>query len=86
MYLHIIFSLFQKGYVISYLQVSVTVAELGEVEFILEEGQSGSKYMVFQMMSNHSEFLSYSYMTYGIKDAEYKKVAEATLTNAHTPC
>lgn len=80
------FYLFQNGYVISYLEVTVTVDELGEIDFILLEGQAGSKYMIFQMISNHSEFLSYSYMTYGIKDDEYKKVAAATLTNAHTPC
>ncbi|XP_026322782.1 uncharacterized protein LOC113232317 isoform X2 [Hyposmocoma kahamanoa] len=76
----------KKGYVISYLEASITVDELGEADFILKEGRAGSKYMIFQMVSNHSEFLSYSYMTYGIKDEEYKKVADATLTNAHTPC
>lgn len=63
-----------------------TVDELGEIDFILNEGETGSKTMVFQLLSNRSEFLYYTYMTYGIKDSEYKKVAAATLTNAHTPC
>lgn len=78
--------MFQTGYVISYIEVSTTVDELGEVDFYLRQGQAGSKNMVFQIVSNHSEFLSYSYMTYGIKDEDYKKVAAATLTNTHTPC
>lgn len=64
----------QKGYVISYLQVSATIDITGDVEFNLVQGDTGSKRMVFQLITNQTDFLTYNYLVYGIKEAEYKKV------------
>ncbi|XP_049876451.1 uncharacterized protein LOC126374041 [Pectinophora gossypiella] len=69
----------KKGYVISYLEVKATVDEYGEVDFNVVRGQTGSRTLVFQLVSNHSDFLSYSYLAYGIKEDEYKKVNDASL-------
>ncbi|XP_004924394.1 uncharacterized protein LOC101737434 [Bombyx mori] len=64
----------KKGFVISYLEVTATVDALGEVDFNLIRGQSGSKSVAFQLVSNHSDFLAYSYLTYGIREEEYRKI------------
>ncbi|CAH2093269.1 unnamed protein product [Euphydryas editha] len=61
-------------YVISYLEVKGSVDATGDIEFNLISGQTGSRQMVFQLISNQSEFLSYSYLVYGIKEDEYRKV------------
>ncbi|KAL4703236.1 hypothetical protein ACJJTC_014003 [Scirpophaga incertulas] len=65
----------KKGYVIAYLDVTATVANGGEVNFSLVRGSTGTRTMVFQLVSNHSEFLSYRYLSYGITEQEYKKMA-----------
>ncbi|CAH4029861.1 unnamed protein product [Pieris brassicae] len=65
----------KSGYVISYVEVSATVALDGEMEFTVVRGQTGDKSIVFHLVSNHSDFLSYSYLAYGIREEEYKKVA-----------
>ncbi|KAJ0174436.1 hypothetical protein K1T71_009544 [Dendrolimus kikuchii] len=75
----------KRGYVISYLEVSATVDALGEVDFNLIRGQTGSTSMVFQLVSNHSDFLSYNYLAYGIREEEYRKMSNIVtlpLTNA----
>ncbi|XP_013148123.1 PREDICTED: uncharacterized protein LOC106110768 isoform X1 [Papilio polytes] len=64
----------KKGYVMSYLEVSATTDALAEVNFELIRGKTGARNMVFQLVSNHSDFLAYSYMAYGIREEEYKKV------------
>ncbi|XP_063386782.1 uncharacterized protein LOC134672771 [Cydia fagiglandana] len=64
----------KNNYVISYLEVSATVDALGEVDFCVTSGSTGSRSMVFRLSSNRSEFLSYSYLAYGIREDEYKKV------------
>ncbi|KPJ05893.1 hypothetical protein RR46_00793 [Papilio xuthus] len=58
----------------SYLEVSATTDALADVKFELIRGKTGSRNMVFQLVSNHSDFLAYSYMAYGIREEEYKKV------------
>uniref|UniRef100_A0A2A4JKK2 Uncharacterized protein n=1 Tax=Heliothis virescens TaxID=7102 RepID=A0A2A4JKK2_HELVI len=65
----------KSGYVITYLEVSATVDLGGEVDFKVIRGQTGSTSVVFQLVSNHSDFLSYSYLTYGIREEEYRKMA-----------
>ncbi|XP_068618093.1 uncharacterized protein [Battus philenor] len=65
----------KKGFVMSYLEVSATTDASGEVSFELLRGQTGARTMVFQLVSNNSDFLSYSYMAYGIREEEYKKIA-----------
>ncbi|KAL4720539.1 hypothetical protein ACJJTC_019548 [Scirpophaga incertulas] len=55
----------KKGYVIAYLDVTATVANGGEVNFSLVRGSTGTRTMVFQLVSNHSEFLSYRYLPTG---------------------
>ncbi|XP_052743543.1 uncharacterized protein LOC112055645 [Bicyclus anynana] len=64
-----------NGYVITYLQVSATTDITGSVEFNLVEGQTGSKKMVFQLISNQTDFLSYNYLAYGIKEDKYRKLS-----------
>ncbi|OWR51654.1 hypothetical protein KGM_205967 [Danaus plexippus plexippus] len=64
----------KKNYVISYMEVSTTTDADGDVVFSLVRGDTGSKSLVFQLVSNNTEFLSFSYMVYGIKEDEYKKV------------
>ncbi|KPI99759.1 hypothetical protein RR46_04733 [Papilio xuthus] len=68
-----------KGYVMSYLEVSATTDALADVKFELIRGKTGSRNMVFQLVSNHSDFLAYSYMAYGIREEEYKKVTSVSL-------
>nr|XP_021186040.2 uncharacterized protein LOC110373183 isoform X1 [Helicoverpa armigera] len=65
----------KSGYVITYLEVTATVDLRGEVDFKVIRGQTGSTSVVFQLVSNSSDFLSYSYMTYGIREEEYRKMA-----------
>ncbi|CAH1639349.1 unnamed protein product [Spodoptera littoralis] len=65
----------KKGFVITYLQVTATVDFGGQVDFKVIQGQTGSRTMIFQLVSNHTDFLSYSYLTYGIREDEYKKMA-----------
>ncbi|XP_045451728.1 uncharacterized protein LOC123660723 [Melitaea cinxia] len=67
----------KKNYVISYIEVKASVDATGDVEFNLISGQTGSRQIVFQLVSNQSDFLSYSYLVYGIKEDEYKKVQES---------
>ncbi|CAH0725470.1 unnamed protein product, partial [Brenthis ino] len=64
----------KTGYVLSYLDVTSTVGEGGEVSFSVIRGTTGHKSIVFQLISNHSDFLSYSYLAYGIREEEYKKI------------
>ncbi|XP_072945120.1 uncharacterized protein [Epargyreus clarus] len=64
----------KNGYVISYLEVSATTDATGEVHFNLIRGQAGSRNMVFQLVSNNSDFLAYSYLAYGIREEEYNKI------------
>lgn len=68
----------QNGFVIVYLDVSATVDTPGQVDFHVVRGDTGSKTMTFQLVSNHSDFLSYTYLTYGIREDEYKKVNQAS--------
>ncbi|KAJ8715303.1 hypothetical protein PYW08_005284 [Mythimna loreyi] len=65
----------KNNFVIAYLEVTATVDSGGTIDFRLIRGQTGSTSMVFQLVSNHSDFLSYSYMTYGIREEEYRKMA-----------
>ncbi|XP_050348209.1 uncharacterized protein LOC126772081 [Nymphalis io] len=65
----------RSGFVISYIDVSATTDVDGDVEFNVIRGQTGSRSLVFQLVSNQSEFLSYSYLVYGIREEEYKKLA-----------
>ncbi|KOB74968.1 putative ectonucleoside triphosphate diphosphohydrolase 1 [Operophtera brumata] len=65
----------KNGFVIAYLDVSATVGVSGEVDFHVIRGATGSKTMTFQLVSNHSDFLSYSYLAYGIREEEYKKIS-----------
>ncbi|XP_026488021.2 uncharacterized protein LOC113394806 isoform X1 [Vanessa tameamea] len=65
----------KSGFVISYIEVTATTDVDGDVQFNLMRGQTGSRSLVFQLVSNQSEFLSYSYLVYGIKEEEYKKLA-----------
>ncbi|XP_053610585.1 uncharacterized protein LOC128675300 isoform X2 [Plodia interpunctella] len=69
----------KSGFVITYLDVKATVDEGGEVVFKMVRGQAGSKSMVFQLISNHSDFLSFSYLTYGIREEEYRKVTSVSM-------
>ncbi|XP_013193867.1 uncharacterized protein LOC106137566 isoform X3 [Amyelois transitella] len=69
----------KDGFVITYLDVSATVDDGGEVTFNMVRGQTGSRSMVFQLISNHSDFLSYSYLTYGIREEEYRKVTSVSM-------
>ncbi|CAG4942806.1 unnamed protein product [Parnassius apollo] len=71
----------KKGYVISYLEVSAITDASGEVSFEVIRGQTGSRNIVFQLVSNHSDFLAYSYMAYGISEEEYKKVTSVSLAS-----
>ncbi|XP_034834995.1 uncharacterized protein [Maniola hyperantus] len=64
----------KKGYVITYLEVQTTIDITGEVEFDLVQGQTGSKTMVFQLISNQTDFLKYNYVAFGIREEEYKKL------------
>ncbi|XP_045775109.1 uncharacterized protein LOC123874010 [Maniola jurtina] len=64
----------KNGYVITYLEVETTTDITGEVEFDLVQGQTGSKTMVFQLISNQTDFLKYNYLVYGIREEEYKKL------------
>ncbi|RVE47998.1 hypothetical protein evm_007310 [Chilo suppressalis] len=64
-----------NGFVLSYMDVWATVAAEGEVDFRLVRGSTGSKSMVFQLVSNNSDFLSFQYLAYGMKEEEYKKIA-----------
>ncbi|GBP30405.1 hypothetical protein EVAR_18204_1 [Eumeta japonica] len=64
----------KSGYVIVYLEVSVTVDYGGEIDFCMVRGDTGSKLMTFRITSNHSDFISYSYKTYGVWEEDYKKV------------
>lgn len=57
--------------------MKASVDATGDVEFNLISGQTGSRQMVFQLVSNQSDFLSYSYLVYGIKEDEYRKVQES---------
>ncbi|XP_075980690.1 uncharacterized protein LOC142979570 isoform X2 [Anticarsia gemmatalis] len=68
----------RAGYVITYMEVTGTIDAGGELDFHLVRGSTGSTTMTFQLVSNHSDFLSYSYLTYGIKEDEYKKVISVT--------
>lgn len=54
--------------------MSATIDITGDVEFNLVQGDTGSKRMVFQLITNQTDFLTYNYLVYGIKEAEYKKV------------
>ncbi|KAM3957927.1 uncharacterized protein ACR2FA_008071 [Aphomia sociella] len=74
----------KKGYVITYLDVIATIDAPGEVSFNVVRGQTGSKKIVFQLVSNHSDFLTYSYLTYGMKEEEYKKVANIITLPVYT--
>ncbi|CAH2233473.1 jg13395 [Pararge aegeria aegeria] len=65
----------KNGYVISYLQVTTTTDLIGNVEFNVVRGQTGSKSIVFQLITNQTDFLSYNYLVYGIREEEYKKVS-----------
>ncbi|XP_041982527.1 uncharacterized protein LOC121735691 [Aricia agestis] len=65
----------KKGYVISYIEVSATADATGEMDFTVIYGRAGTRDLVFQLVSNNSQFLTYSYMAYGIREEEYKKVA-----------
>ncbi|XP_052755118.1 uncharacterized protein LOC113517192 isoform X2 [Galleria mellonella] len=69
----------RDGYVITFLDVSATIDGLGEVTFNMVKGQTGSKTMVFQLVSNHSDFLTYDYLCYGMKEEDYKKVNAASM-------
>ncbi|CAH2044252.1 unnamed protein product, partial [Iphiclides podalirius] len=69
----------KKGYVLSYLEVSAITDAAGEVSFELVRGQTGARSMVFQLVSNRSDFLAYSYLAYGIREEEYKKVTSVSL-------
>ncbi|KAI8439765.1 hypothetical protein MSG28_013452 [Choristoneura fumiferana] len=64
----------KDNFVISYIEVTATVDASGEVDFCIRQGQTGSRSMVFSLVSNHSDFLAYSYLAYGIREEEYKKV------------
>ncbi|XP_026732909.1 uncharacterized protein LOC113497530 isoform X1 [Trichoplusia ni] len=65
----------KKGFVITYLEVTGIVDARGQLDFKVIRGQTGSTEMVFQLVSNYTDFLSFSYLTYGIKEEEYRKVA-----------
>ncbi|KAF9414151.1 hypothetical protein HW555_007851 [Spodoptera exigua] len=65
----------KKGFVITYLQVTATIDSGGQLDFKVVQGQTGSRTMIFQLVSNHTDFLSYSYLSYGIREEEYKKMA-----------
>ncbi|CAK1555514.1 unnamed protein product [Leptosia nina] len=65
----------KNGYVISYIEVSATVVLDGVVDFTVVRGRTGDTSMVLQLVSNQSDFLTYSYLAYGIREEEYKKVA-----------
>ena len=41
-------------------------------------GEPGAKSLVFRLVSNHSDFLSYSYLVYGIREEEFKKVIQVS--------
>ncbi|XP_047992073.1 uncharacterized protein LOC125230863 [Leguminivora glycinivorella] len=68
----------KKNYVISYLEVTATVDALGAVDFCVTSGATGSRSVAFRLASNRSEFLAYSYLAYGIREDEYKKVTAAS--------
>ncbi|XP_037293201.1 uncharacterized protein LOC115450753 isoform X2 [Manduca sexta] len=68
----------KNGFVISYLDVTATTDAGGTVDFNLIRGQTGSRTMVFQLISNNSDFLTYSYLAYGIREEEYRKVTEVS--------
>jgi hypothetical protein len=61
------------------LDVTAIVADDGEIDFHLVNGSSGSKTIVFQLVSNHSDFLTFRYLAYGIKEEDYKKVTSVSL-------
>ncbi|KAJ2940362.1 hypothetical protein O0L34_g38 [Tuta absoluta] len=65
----------KKGYVFSYVEVTATVDDGGLLDFNLIKGNTGSKTLVFQLVSNRSDFLKYSYLAYGIKEEEYRKIS-----------
>ncbi|XP_028176964.1 uncharacterized protein LOC114364840 isoform X1 [Ostrinia furnacalis] len=65
----------KKGFVITYLDVTATVDATGEVNFSLVRGETGSKTMVFQLVSNHSDFLSFSYLAHGMREEDYRKIS-----------
>ncbi|XP_059061326.1 uncharacterized protein LOC131854212 [Achroia grisella] len=65
----------RNGFVITFLDVTATIDAPGEVTFNMVKGQTGSKTMVFQLVSNHTDFLSYHYLAYGMREADYKKLA-----------
>ncbi|KAI5637846.1 hypothetical protein NE865_09501 [Phthorimaea operculella] len=69
----------KKGYVFSFVEVTASVDEGGLLDFNLVKGNTGSKTLMFQLVSNRSDFLKYSYLAYGIKEEEYKKVALAAI-------
>lgn len=71
----------QKGYVITYLEVTGVVDARGQLDFKVIRGQTGSTDMVFQLVSNYTDFLSFSYLSYGIKEEEYRKVISASYDN-----
>ncbi|KAL0822071.1 hypothetical protein ABMA28_005436 [Loxostege sticticalis] len=69
----------KKGYVITYLDVTVTVDAMGEIDFNVIRGQTGSRSMMFQIVSNHSDFLSFSYLAYGMREEEYRKISNVII-------
>ncbi|CAG4982174.1 unnamed protein product [Colias eurytheme] len=64
-----------NGYVISYIEVTATTARDGDVQFAVVRGKTGEKNLVFHLASNNSDFLTYSYLAYGIREEDYKKMA-----------
>ncbi|XP_045500777.1 uncharacterized protein LOC123698239 [Colias croceus] len=69
----------KNGYVISYIEVTATTARDGDVQFAVVRGKTGEKNLVFHLASNNSDFLTYSYLAYGIREEDYKKVNQASI-------
>ncbi|CAB3230458.1 unnamed protein product [Arctia plantaginis] len=65
----------RKGFVITYLEITGIINANGELDFNVVRGSAGSTQLTFQLVSNNTDFLTYSYLSYGIREQEYKKLA-----------